>query len=64
MREGEAGNSLYILVQGEVKVVRKEGPEELLIARLGAGSLFGELALIRAPSGRATVIDIYSLAVA
>lgn len=55
VREGDQGSSLYILVQGEVKVTRKEGDQEISIARLGAGSLFGELALIRAKPRGATV---------
>lgn len=58
VREGDSGSSLYILVQGEVKVTRKEGSEELNIARLGAGSLFGELALIRAKPRGATVTTL------
>jgi CRP-like cAMP-binding protein len=58
VREGDAGNSLYILVQGEVKVTRKEGADEQAIARLGAGSLFGELALIRAKPRGATVTTL------
>ncbi len=55
VREGDEGSSLYILVQGEVRVTRKEGDQEINIARLGAGSLFGELALIRAKPRGATV---------
>lgn len=58
VREGDAGASLFILVQGEVKVTRKEGDAEINIARLGAGSLFGELALIRAKPRGATVTTL------
>jgi CRP-like cAMP-binding protein len=58
VREGDQGSSLYILVQGEVRVTRREGTEELAMARLGAGSLFGELALIRSKPRGATVSTI------
>jgi CRP-like cAMP-binding protein len=57
VREGEEGQSLFILVQGEVVVARASadgGPEQVM-AKLGAGSLFGELALIRAKPRQATV---------
>jgi CRP-like cAMP-binding protein len=55
VREGEQGQSLFILVQGEVEVSRDAGGEHQIMARLGAGSLFGELALIRAKPRGATV---------
>lgn len=41
---GEPAASLCLLVHGEVEV--RQGPEEKILARLGAGSVFGEMALV------------------
>jgi len=56
VREGEEGRSLFILLQGEVTVSKGEGDERRELARLGAGSLFGELALITSKPRSATVM--------
>ncbi len=44
--EGEDGKALYIVLDGEVLVCRQGKPENGLIATLGTGSFFGELALL------------------
>ena len=45
--EGELEHTFYILVDGQVKVTRRmESGEERLLACLGSGSFFGEMALI------------------
>jgi len=42
-REGESGDSIFIIAQGEVEITkRNEQGEERLLARLGPGSFFGE----------------------
>ena len=43
--EGDAGDALYVIVEGEV-AVQAEGPPRVEMARLGAGSFIGEVALI------------------
>ncbi|MGB5150178.1 MAG: cyclic nucleotide-binding domain-containing protein [Mycobacterium sp.] len=44
--EGEPGDRLYVVVQGKVKVGRRSGDgRESLIAVMGPGETFGELAL-------------------
>jgi CRP-like cAMP-binding protein len=43
--EGDEGNALYILRAGRVLICR-QGRPEAAIAELGAGSFFGELALL------------------
>ncbi|MFH1529207.1 MAG: cyclic nucleotide-binding domain-containing protein [Pseudomonadota bacterium] len=47
IREGEMGNSMYIIVSGRVRVLKEIKPgERKTIATLGAGEVFGEMALI------------------
>lgn len=41
-REGDAGETMYVVIEGEVDVVHKDH----LIESIGAGSVFGEMALI------------------
>ena len=46
VREGEAGDSMYLVISGEVEVVRQSAGRECYLAVLGAGQFFGEMALI------------------
>jgi LmbE family N-acetylglucosaminyl deacetylase len=47
VEQGEIGTSLYVVVSGEVEVVREEADGTLnTVAQLGAGDVFGEMALI------------------
>jgi NADH dehydrogenase len=50
-REGDLGDSLYIVLSGGAEVVR----EGTVLARLGPGEVFGEMALIEHKSRNATV---------
>lgn len=45
VKEGDPGNALYVVVEGEV-VVYREGPPRRELARLGEGAFFGEIAVI------------------
>jgi CRP-like cAMP-binding protein len=53
-REGDAGDALYVLTEGEVAVIA-EGPPRIEIARLGAGAFFGEIALLTEQPRSATI---------
>ncbi len=53
VREGEQGDSMFVIVQGSVKVFR-EGVE---LARLGIGEHFGELALIEPVVARTATVE-------
>ena len=53
MRRGEAGDALYIVLRGRVKVL---GADDCCIAQLSVGKLFGELALLRGQPRNATVV--------
>jgi len=58
LREGEIGVAFYVIANGSVEVVKGlETPQEQVVASIGAGSFFGELALfenyVRSASVRA-----------
>lgn len=44
--EGEEGNALYIVLDGEVAILRRDWPGDGVIARLSRGAFFGDLALL------------------
>lgn len=54
--EGEPGNEMYLIKSGRVKVSRSEESGTKVLSILGAGSLFGEMALIEAKPRSATVM--------
>jgi NADH dehydrogenase len=65
-REGELGDRLYIILKGEAEVRRREGTADVVLARLGAGQCFGEMALVNMATRNATVqcvqaLDVLSL---
>lgn len=53
-RQGDAGTTLYVVVDGEVAVV-SEGPPRIEVSRLGPGSFFGEVALVTEQPRSATI---------
>lgn len=53
-REGDPGDALYVIVEGEVAVLA-EGPPRVEMARLGGGSFIGEVALMTDQPRSATV---------
>lgn len=55
VREGEVGDSFFVIKQGKAMVTRKQGSREETLAGLGAGSFFGEDALISDTPRNATV---------
>lgn len=46
IREGEAGKGLYLILGGAVDVWKTDGDEKVMLATLGAGDVFGEIALV------------------
>lgn len=58
--QGDPGDSLYIIESGAVKIVlpSPEGEEAAIIATLGPGDFFGELALLDGSPHSATVVAI------
>ena len=55
IREGDTGRGLYVVLSGEVEVLKGEEPFEQTLATLRTGELFGEIALIRHTPATATV---------
>ena len=55
IRQGEPGSRFYIVNTGLVEVVRQTGTEEQVLATLGPGKYFGEIALLQATLRTATV---------
>ncbi len=53
--EGETGDSLYIIRTGFVKVTKKKGSDDQIIAYIAHGNYFGEMALIEDEKRSATV---------
>jgi len=45
-KEGESGDTAYIIENGTVEITSRIGDKELPIAELGPGDLFGEMALV------------------
>ena len=56
LREGDASDSLYVILTGRVRVSREAAPGQVIeLEVLGAGSFFGELALLDSGPRSATV---------
>ena len=51
LNEGVAGDGLYVILAGEVEILR----EEAEVSRLGTGDVFGEMSLLDAVGANATV---------
>ena len=57
--ESEPGVSMFIIIQGRVKVVRSgEDGEEILLAQLSDGTFFGEMALLSDAPRTASVVCV------
>jgi len=54
-RQGDLGDSLYIILRGEADVIREENGSERALARLHGGQFFGEMALMNQKTRNATV---------
>jgi CRP-like cAMP-binding protein len=54
-RQGEVGDSLYVVADGEVAIIH-EGPPQREVTRLGEGAFFGEIAVVTNFPRTATVV--------
>ncbi|MFA6438435.1 MAG: cyclic nucleotide-binding domain-containing protein [Bacteriovoracaceae bacterium] len=55
-RQGEPGNALYLINEGTIDIVADTGNEQKVIASLGSGQSFGEMALLSTDSRTATAV--------
>jgi CRP-like cAMP-binding protein len=53
-REGEPGDGLYLVVSGEINVVKLGAEGEIVLAKLGPGAVLGEMSLITSDARSAT----------
>ena len=55
VRQGELGDCMYVIEEGEVEVIQRHGEREFCLALLKAGDFFGELAVLGKEIRPATV---------
>jgi hypothetical protein len=56
IREGEPGDTMYLVIDGEVSVIKGHGKDqEIELDRIGAGDYFGEMALFKGHVRSATI---------
>ncbi len=53
--EGDLGHEMFIIQRGKVRVTKKVGNEEKVLAELSEGEFFGEMALLLGMDRSATV---------
>ena len=56
--EGSVGKHMYVIVSGSVRIVKKSEGEDAVIAALGKGELFGEMALVDSLPRSASAIAV------
>ena len=45
VRQGDLGNNMFVVQDGHVVVVRQDGGDKAVLAELGPGDFFGEMAI-------------------
>jgi CRP-like cAMP-binding protein len=55
VREGEKADSLFVLSEGEVQILKQDSGGQRLVATRGEGDFVGEMAIIEAAPRSATV---------
>ena len=55
-REGEMGDEVFVLLAGEVSIMRRDGDVDRVVAVEGPGSVIGELAVLDPAPRNATVV--------
>jgi len=56
--EGETGHTMYIIQEGSVKITKVVDNKEIILAVLGKGDIFGEMALLE-DKPRAATAEVY-----
>jgi len=55
VRQGEVGNSMYVIQEGQVEVIQESNGKEIQLAVLKEGEFFGEMAVFEKEVRSATV---------
>lgn len=58
IKQGEPGETMYLVIEGEVSVIKEQGEageNDIELARIGAGDYFGEMALFEDAARSATI---------
>lgn len=55
IQQGESGDCMYVIQEGNAEVFHREGDKEILLAALGSEDVFGEMALFEKNVRSATV---------
>ncbi len=55
LREGDPGDSLYVVLAGELEVTKRQGSQDVLLALYKPGQFFGEMALLEQAPRSASV---------
>lgn len=55
--EGEHGDSLFIIVHGDVNVLKKTGNDQTILAVRKDGEFVGEMAILESPSIRSATLQ-------
>jgi len=55
IRQGELGEQMFVVQDGSVDVFRMDGGKEVLLAELGPGACFGEMAIFERETRSASV---------
>lgn len=58
MREGDPGDSMFIVSTGAVEAFREQGGRKIKLAALGDGDFFGEMAVLTGEPRRASVVAL------
>lgn len=54
--EGEQGDSMYVIVEGQVQIVRRGARAPVVLATLQPGAFFGEMAVVDRSERTATAV--------
>ncbi len=55
VREGDTGDCMYVIQQGEADVIRRLDGTETVVDQMGAGDIFGEIAIVEETVRTSTV---------
>jgi CRP-like cAMP-binding protein len=58
VRQGESGDTFYLVARGELAVKVRNGSGDVEVARLGRGAFFGEMSLLTGEPRTATVVAV------